>query len=132
VKDLTNKWLAIAQEDLEAAKSMLQTGKYLYTAFMCQQCLEKAFKAVLQENNNDNPPRIHNILRLAETAGVLNDLEEKQTSLLTELEPYYISARYPEYREQLGKATTVYIAKDLYKRTEDMLSWLKNRLISTT
>ena len=39
-------WLDIAQYDLETAKSMLLSGRWLYVAFMCQQAAEKLSKGL--------------------------------------------------------------------------------------
>jgi HEPN domain-containing protein len=37
-----NYWLDIAGYDLDTAKAMLETGRYLYVGFMCHQVIEKA------------------------------------------------------------------------------------------
>lgn len=41
-------WIERAEYDLETAKAMQQTGRYLYVGFMCQQTVEKALKAYRQ------------------------------------------------------------------------------------
>jgi HEPN domain-containing protein len=41
------KWLDRVTYDLETAKAMLQTVRLIYAIFMCQQSLEKCFKALL-------------------------------------------------------------------------------------
>ena len=38
-------WLDIADYDIQTARSMQNTGRYLYTVFMCQQAAEKILKA---------------------------------------------------------------------------------------
>ena len=43
-------WLELADYDLETARAMLQTGRYLYVGFMCHQVIEKALKAVVSSN----------------------------------------------------------------------------------
>jgi len=37
-------WLDIAEYDLETARAMYISGRYLYVAFMCQQAVEKNSK----------------------------------------------------------------------------------------
>lgn len=39
-------WLEIAEYDLETARAMLETGRYLYVGFMCHQVVEKALKEI--------------------------------------------------------------------------------------
>ena len=34
-------WVERAEYDLETAKAMLDTARYLYVAYMCQQAVEK-------------------------------------------------------------------------------------------
>jgi len=41
------KWLDRVAYDMDTAKAMLQTGRLVYAIFMCQQSLEKCFKALL-------------------------------------------------------------------------------------
>jgi len=40
-------WIEIADYDIATAKAMLQTGRYLYVGFMCQQTIEKSLKALI-------------------------------------------------------------------------------------
>ena len=47
MNDKTSYWLEIADYDLETAKAMLETGRYLYVGFMCHQVIEKTLKAVV-------------------------------------------------------------------------------------
>lgn len=45
--EISRKWLDRADYDMDTAKAMLQTGRLIYAVFMCQQSLEKCFKALL-------------------------------------------------------------------------------------
>lgn len=40
-----NYWIDMAGYDLDTARAMLQTGRYLYVGFMCYQAVEKSLKA---------------------------------------------------------------------------------------
>jgi HEPN domain-containing protein len=42
-------WIEISEYDLLTAKSMLDTKRYLYVAFMCHQSIEKLLKAYSTE-----------------------------------------------------------------------------------
>ncbi len=57
------KWLDRADYDMDTAKAMLQTGRLIYAIFMCQQSLEKCFKALLAYEDKEIVP-IHNLRRL--------------------------------------------------------------------
>ncbi len=40
-------WLDRVVYDMDTAKAMLQTGRWIYSIFMCQQSLEKCLKALI-------------------------------------------------------------------------------------
>jgi HEPN domain-containing protein len=59
-------WEDVANYDLKTAEAMLDSGRYLYVVFMCQQAVEKITKGLFVLNNGEEPPRTHNILFLFE------------------------------------------------------------------
>ncbi len=86
--DLSQQWVERAQYDLDTADAMFKAERYLNVFFCCQRAVEKAIKAVIVEKTGELPPRIHNLLRLAETAGIESDQE--QIHLFTSLWGYYV------------------------------------------
>lgn len=67
----TKYWWELADYDMETAKAMLETKRWLYVGFMCHQAVEKALKAYwcLKQPEND-PPYRHNLFRLVQGAGL--------------------------------------------------------------
>lgn len=124
---LTQQWLERADYDLGTARFLLKSRRYLYVAFMCQQCLEKMLKASIAEQGK-LPPFLHSLPRLAEEASLLSELSEKFRNLLADLNPYYIKARYGEYKEALSKVCGAEQASHFLKTTEEMAVWLKQRM----
>jgi HEPN domain-containing protein len=59
---IIQNWLALAEYDLKTAQAMLQTERFLYVAFACQQAMEKLLKAVYVKEKNQTPPYTHNQL----------------------------------------------------------------------
>lgn len=90
--------------------------------FCCQQAVEKALKAVIVRKMGELPPRIHNLLRLAETAGI--ESNENQIDLFTKLSGYYIKSRYPEEIRVAGAAITQELAREVLGRTEQTVKWV--------
>lgn len=86
------KWLDIAKEALEVAKDLFRAGRYLYTTFFCQQAAEKAFKGVIEKKLKEEPPYIHDLVKLADLAGYSRD--EMTTGYLEDLNLHYIKGRY--------------------------------------
>jgi HEPN domain-containing protein len=98
-------WVDRVAYDMDTVKAMLQTGRWIYAIFMCQQSLEKCFKALLAYQEKEIVP-IHNLRRLAETASVINELNDSRLMKLDFLSNYYINARYKEDLQQLSKVVT--------------------------
>jgi len=62
------KWPDRVAYDMDTAKARVETGRLIYAIFMCQQSLEKCFKALLAYQEKEVIP-IHNLRRLAERKG---------------------------------------------------------------
>jgi HEPN domain-containing protein len=121
-------WLEIAEYDLETAKAMIKTGRYLYVGFMCHQVIEKVLKGYYQKTLNETPPYTHNLLILAKDSGIIEQINDEQKQLLFELNPLNIDSRYPSYKEKISKSLNSSISKDLLVRTEELFTWIKNKL----
>lgn len=124
---ITLQWIERADYDFETARSLLKSGRYLYVAFMCQQCTEKYLKAFIS-STGEMPPFIHNLARLAEISGLLKDLPKELQMFLANLNPYYIKARYGEYKESLSKVCNEQQARLFLDKTEEMIKWLKQKM----
>jgi len=111
-----------ARYDLDTARIMFDTGRYLYVLFCCQQALEKGLKGMILYRSKGFPPRIHNLPRLAEVAGIDLDKERQQT--YAELSALYIQTRYPEEIESLGKRVSREAAWKWFQTTEREIAWL--------
>ncbi len=81
-------WVDAPRYDLKTAAALLQSRRYVYVLFMCQQSLEKVLKAHVTKRTGELPPRIHNLVRLAELAGL--DISEREREFLERLSLYYI------------------------------------------
>lgn len=121
---ITRQWIERAEYDLKSIPSVLDGRRYLYVAFMCQQSLEKMLKAVISSQGKA-PPFVHNLVRLAQDANCYEALEENQRVLLADLNPYYIKARYGEYKQALSKVCTGRKAKYFFEQTKELVKWLK-------
>jgi len=95
---------------------------YLYVLFCCQQAVEKALKALIVRRTGEFPPRLHNLLRLAKSAGIQLDTDRKR--FLGELSAYYIQSRYPEEIKASVSAITREIADATLRTTEETIQWL--------
>jgi HEPN domain-containing protein len=119
---IPEQWAQQARYDFDTARAMLDSGRYLYVLFCCQQAVEKMLKAVIAERSGQCPPRLHNLLRLAEHGGV--DLGQSQTALMEDLSRYYVQSRYPEEIPVLSRGVDGQKCVHVLDQTEDVLQWL--------
>ena len=122
LKSIPERWAEQAQYDLETARPMLESGRFLYVLFCCQQAVEKMLKAVIAKRSEAFPPRLHNLIRLAENAEV--ELKKEQTDFMRALSGYYIQTRYPDEIASLSGALSREPAQRVLKETEAMVQWL--------
>jgi HEPN domain-containing protein len=120
-------WLDRVAYDIDTAKAMLQTGRLIYAIFMCQQALEKCFKALLAYKDREIIP-IHNLRRLAELAEVIHEMDEPTLVKLDFLSSYYINARYKEDLQQLSRGITESVARDFVQFSEGVIAWLCQKI----
>jgi HEPN domain-containing protein len=120
--DAAEKWAAQSLYDIETAKAMLDTGRYLYVLFCCQQSVEKMLKALIAKRTRELPPRLHNLMRLAEVASLT--IPEDTAHLFRRLTDFYIASRYPEELEAATWNVDSSQVQQTYVATEEVLRWL--------
>ena len=120
--DAAEKWAAQSLYDIETAKAMLDTGRYLYVLFCCQQSVEKMLKALIAKRTRELPPRLHNLMRLAEVASLT--IPEDTAHLFRRLTDFYIASRYPEELEAATWSIDSSQVQQTYVATEEVLRWL--------
>ena len=124
----TEYWLELCDDDLLTAKALFQSKRYLHMGFFCHLIAEKALKAVIANQTDEMPPRLHDLDRLAVLGGISENLSEEQLALLNKLTPLQIEARYPEYKERIMRTLTSTVCEQLLEQTEEFLCWIKQQL----
>jgi HEPN domain-containing protein len=128
IEETVHYWKEISEYDLETAKAMLETMRYLYVGFMCHQVIEKIFKGYFILKNNSMPPYTHNLTKLARSGNFYDEFNEEQKDLIDYLEPLNIEARYPSYKEALIKEFTKEKCLKILEETEVLYKWVKEKL----
>ena len=124
-KDI-QEWLRYAESDMVSAEALHRFGQELHSIFFLQQSVEKTLKALLTKQTGSEPPRIHNLHKLADLC-VLPTTRE-QLRLLEILNGYYTESRYPgEMDEQLPPLTAAE-AEGYLAKAKEMIAWLRQRL----
>lgn len=131
-------WLESAQYDLETAKVMMSGRRYVYVVFMCQQSIEKLAKGLYVLFTNNEPPMIHNIWnifkQLKKESDILRTIPKDKFEIkldnyknfFAELLSYYISGRYPTYKEKISNAIDSNGAKRVLNTTVEVFQWIES------
>ena len=116
-------WKVSAEEDFAAAESLLEKEHFRHCLFFAHLAVEKMLKAHVTQQTNDVPPRIHNLIRLNEIAGLKIDAEQEQ--FLRKFNVYQLEGRYPD-SEQVS--FNLGFAREKMSKVREMLKWLKTQL----
>ena len=84
--------------------------------------IEKLLKAIYVKNGDDNPPRTHDLLRLAEKAKL--ETTEEQKDLLDLLTTFNINARYPDYKQSFYKKCDYEYTTATIVKIKELRTWL--------
>jgi HEPN domain-containing protein len=119
-------WYEVAQYDLETARAMLSTGRWLAVVFMCQQAIEKLVKGLYLLYISDDVPRIHDIPKIVKhfEDRLPEKISENYMVLFDKLSAYYLNNRYPEYKTKLALQTKSSVANEIMTLTEEAYAWL--------
>ena len=112
-------WFKRAHDDLDAARFNFSGAKYFVAAFLCQQAVEKALKALLI-GQTGRFPRIHDLTALAKSAKA----PAKIVKLCAKITPAYTAARYPDAPEEYSKED----CEKLLGYSEEVLKWTEKNL----
>jgi len=85
--------------------------------------IEKLLKALFVKINNEYPPYIHNLLRLAEKCGL--DLNEEQRLFFATVTAFNINARYDDYKMSFQKTCTPEFSLNWIEKIKFYRSWIK-------
>lgn len=128
MKQLTNEWFKAACDDLKVIEKIIDEDYLSHiVAFHAQQCIEKTFKAVLEEFEIEIP-KIHKLQILYSLSSQhLNFLaDDKKLKILDEL---YIDSRYPGDLGLLPKGKpTIEEAKGFYEFAKYIYEIVKGKM----
>ncbi len=120
--------MKLANYDFGTAKAMLKSKRFLYVGFMCNQVIEKMFKAYYVKIKNEQPPYTHKLVRLAEESNLYKIMSDEQKDFLDTISPLNIEARYPTQKNELFEALDKTKCKEIINKTKELIIWIKSKL----
>ncbi len=116
-------WRDSSLEDMEVARILIAKNRIRHGLFWAHLTLEKMLKAHVCRKTGDLAPRIHNLIRLSELAGL--EMQEDQNEFLGMVNEFNMEGRYGENPEEIPAMTKV---QDILKQVEEMVGWLNRAL----
>jgi HEPN domain-containing protein len=126
VDGVAKYWIELADEDWPVAEHLLASGDYHYALFFGYLYLEKLLKALVVKATGEHAPRTHNLMFLAERAGL--DLPPEMEDIFLRATGYSIDARYPGEGSSARRRYTATHAQSELNALKEAGQWLKSRL----
>jgi HEPN domain-containing protein len=119
-------WLKSAEHDLDAAEGLLNIKQFDWCLFLGHLVLEKTFKAAYVKKCDDTPPRTHNLLFLAEKAGIT--LAEEQKIFLEQVNDFNTESRYPDEKLSFYRLCTESFTREKFDKIKEFYVWLRREM----
>ena len=94
--EIVQYWYRSSQENLESMHRLFVANEYSWSLFLGHLALEKLLKAIYTQNHDADVPRIHDLKRLAQQAGL--ELTDETSKKLDTITLFNLNAIYPDYK----------------------------------
>ena len=102
--------------------NLFKSKDYHWSLFIGHLVIEKLLKAIYVKNVDNNPPRIHDLLRLAEKAQIHTTEVQKDT--LDLITTFNMNARYPDYKQSFYKKCDYNFTMNSIGKIKELKIWL--------
>lgn len=127
IKEHIQYWVESAENDLSVADVLFNSGKYDWCLFIGHLVIEKILKALfVQKNCELTPPKIHNLLKLAQLSDI--KLDKEQQLFLEIVNNFNIEGRYPEIKNEFYKTANKEFTNIHYSKIKGCYHWLKSQI----
>lgn len=123
IQEQIKYWQNGAIEDWQAGDQLVAGNKIRHGLFFAHLSLEKILKAHVCKITEKIAPKIHNLVRLAETAGL--KLPDDKIDFLAEMGEFNLEGRYPvPFLPKISEKE----AKEYIRKTKEALEWFSRQL----
>lgn len=123
LKKTTKNWMASSDYDIQTARHMLKTGRYIYVIFLCHLAIEKLLKALVAQTQERHPPYTHDLYDLIERIRL--EIPVEHQSIISKLNELSVPTRYPEDLQQLIKHYRKPVTRKYFEQSKAFLRWLR-------
>jgi len=119
-------WINSAMHDFDTAQSLFTIEKYDWCLFIGHLVIEKTLKAHFVNDNDDIPPKTHDIVYLAKKTKL--NLQTEHIKLLDIVKDFNIEARYPDEKLNFYKKCNKDFTSKYFNEIKELFLWLKSQL----
>ncbi len=112
----------MADNDYKTMLNLYKSGDYHWSLFIGHLVIEKLLKALYVKSKDNDIPRTHDLLSLAEKADI--ELTEKQKDDLDYITIFNINARYPDYKQSFYKKCDHDFTNVNITKIKELRKWL--------
>ncbi|MBS1259140.1 MAG: hypothetical protein MAG551_02206 [Candidatus Scalindua arabica] len=124
--DLIKYWIDSSDRDFTTMEHLFEKEDYHWALFIGHLVVEKLLKAYFVQNIDNQPPPIHNLLRLSEKTNL--QLSEAQKDILVTVTTFNIQARYDDYKLDFYKTCTKEYTEKWITEIIGIRKWIKKML----
>lgn len=118
-----NYWIKSSEQDWDVVMTLYDQKKYVYSLFFVHLSIEKLAKGLWVKYNEDNyPPRIHNIVRILSSTNL--NVPSEDLAFLERLNEFQIESRYPDYSLNIHKIVDRQFTSELINKAKEIRKWL--------
>ena len=125
-EDILQYWIKCSDNDFMAMVHLCEKGDYSWSLFIGHLVIEKLLKALYVQQVDITPPFIHDLVRLAEKAGL--SLKEEQKDILDTISTFNLQARYDDYKMSFYRKCSREFTERWINEIKDFREWIKSKL----
>ena len=123
-QEVIEYWIDTSDKDYKTLENLFKSGDYHWALFLGHLVIEKLLKAVYVQNVDMNPPRIHDLARLAVKCNI--KVDSTMFDKLEFITRFNLSVRYPDYQQEFYKLCTKEFSLDAISTIKEVRRWLRN------
>lgn len=127
-KEIIKYWIESSDNDFATMQSMYKSKHYSWCLFIGHLVIEKLLKAYYIKNIGSKNILSHDLLRIAEQAGLV--LDDKQKIFFATVTTFNINARYDDYKHNFYKLCTKDYTNLWNSKIKEYREWLKEKLLT--
>lgn len=125
-EELVKYWLDASEIDYKAMENLFKSKDFVWSLFLGHLVIEKLLKALAAQNDREPILKIHDLNKLAKSAGL--QLDELRKNLFDIVTSFNIEARYPDYKKEFYKKCNHGFTSEYIGKIKETRIWLSKLL----